>query len=76
MRRIVRRQITTIEIVSVEFTWSEEKDPGESAPEETIMETPPRLAKTKTARRKRKTDTRTHKRSKKVGTLLLDSTSK
>jgi|APDOM4702015073_1054812.scaffolds.fasta_scaffold511859_1 hypothetical protein len=63
MRRIVRKQVTTIEIVSVELTWAEEKEPDEAA-----------MQKTKPTRRKKKTTAR--KRPKKVSPPLLNSTSK
>ncbi len=75
MRRIVRRQVTTIEIVSVEFTWAEENEPDEPALQKTILETPPRLTRTKASRRKRKTRPQTRKRSKEVGASPLNSTS-
>jgi hypothetical protein len=40
MRRVIQRQVTTIQIVSIEFIWAEESTCTESAPNEMTLTLP------------------------------------
>jgi hypothetical protein len=77
MRRIIQRQITTIQITCAEFIWAEDSERDEPPAQETLLELSAHDGTSNTLTpRKKKPASRTGKRFNQTNVSPLASTSK